>query len=168
MKLKAIIALAFGFLLAADALKADASSVPEGDQHVALLAQQLNDLESASNLFQRCINQDRPIVEAVNALNVLADNIDRMCAHLLQFCVWVKTENASGKLQFELSPAGREQLHDLSIRTNTVFQDEMKEFADTLEQKPQYARDPAIQAVGQRILASLNTLQIFKDRAGKQ
>jgi hypothetical protein len=39
MKLKAIIALAFGFLMAADALKADASSVPEGHQHVALFTQ---------------------------------------------------------------------------------------------------------------------------------
>jgi hypothetical protein len=154
--------------LAEDALKADASSVPEGDQHVALLAQQLNDFESATNLFQRCINQDRPIVEAVNALNVLADNLDRMCAHLLQFRVWVRTGNAPGKLQFEFSPADREQLHDLSIRAGTVFQDEMNELADAVKQKPQYALDPGMQPVWQRILASLNTLQTFKEQVAKQ
>ena len=83
--------------------------------------QQLNDLESATNLFQRCINQDWPIVEAVNASTGLADNLDRACALLLQFYVWAKTENASGRLQFDFSPAGREQLRDLFIRTNTVF-----------------------------------------------
>jgi hypothetical protein len=92
MKLKAIIAIAFGFVLATDALKADAPSVPQGDQHVALLAQQLNDFESATNLFQRCVNQDRPIVEAANALNVLADNLDRMGAHFSQFYAWAKAE----------------------------------------------------------------------------
>jgi hypothetical protein len=82
------IALLFtlGFALAAEVLKADppTASLPEGDQHVAALAQALNDVESAINLFQRCINQDQPTVETVNALSVLADNNDRLCAHLLQ------------------------------------------------------------------------------------
>jgi hypothetical protein len=106
---------------AALAGQAPTASIPLGDQHVALLAQQLNDLESATNLFQRCINQDRPIVEALNASTVLADNFDRMCALLFQFYVWAKAETASGNLQFDFSPAGREQLRDLCIRTNTVF-----------------------------------------------
>jgi hypothetical protein len=168
MKLKAIIAIAFGFVLATDALKASASSVPEGDQHVALLAQQLNDVDSALNLFQRCINQNRPSIETLNALNVLADNFDRLCAHVLQFYVWAKTENTSGKLQFEFSPAALEQLRDLNIRINTVMQDEWKEVLDAVKQKPQYARDPAMQAVGERMLASLNVLQTFKEKADKQ
>jgi hypothetical protein len=163
-----IIALACGFVLATDALKADAPSVPEGDQHVAHLTQQLNDFESAINLFKRCINQDRPTVETVNALNVLADNFDRLCAHVLQFYVWAKSENTAGKLQFEFSPAALEQLRDLYIRINTVMQDEVKEVADTLKQKPQYTRDPAIEAVGQRIVVSWNTLKTFKEQVDKQ
>jgi hypothetical protein len=189
MKLKAIIALAFGFVLATDALKADPAddahirqellkalkpdaaptpALPLGDQHVALLAQELNDVESATNLFRRCIKQNRPIVETVNAFNVLADNYHGLCAHVLQFYVWAKTENASGKLQFAFSPAGLEQLRDQSIRINTAIPDEWKEAVDTLKQKPEYARDPAMEAVGQRILASLNALQTLKDRADKQ
>jgi hypothetical protein len=132
------------------------------------LAQELNDIESATNLFERCIKQDRPIAETVNAFNVLADNYDHLCAHVLQVYVWSKTENASGKLQFDYSPAGLEQLRDQSIRINTVIPDEWKEAVDILKQKPEYARDPAMQAVGQRILASLNALQTLKDRADKQ
>jgi HrpA-like RNA helicase len=171
MKVKAIIALVLGFVLATDALKADTptASLPAGDQHVALLAQETNAVESAINLFKRCIDQDRPNAEAVNAFNVLADNYDRLCAHLLQFYVWAKdSQKSAGAPPFNLSPASQEQLRDLSLRINTSMQDEWKEITDTLKQKPQYTRDPAMQAVGQRIVLSTNTLNTFRDQADKQ
>src|SRR6516164_2699338 len=111
MKLKAIIALAFGFVLATDALKADPAddahirqellkalkpdaaptpALPLGDQHVALLAQELNDVESAEVLLKRCIDQDRENAQVVNAATVLADSYERLCVHLSQFCFWIK------------------------------------------------------------------------------
>jgi hypothetical protein len=72
-------------------LKAD-EPLPEGDQHVALLAQELNDVVSASILLKRCVNQDRSNAEAVSAANVLADNYDRLCSHLSQFYFWIEQQ----------------------------------------------------------------------------
>jgi hypothetical protein len=118
MKFKTIIALAFAFVLATDALKADPAvdahlrqellktlkpdaaptpALPLGDQHFALLAQKPNDIESAINLFERCIKQDRPIAETVYAFNVVADNYERLNAHFLQVYVWVQILKDFGK-----------------------------------------------------------------------
>jgi hypothetical protein len=57
-------------------------ALPAGDQHVSLLAQEIDDVVSAQILLKRCLNQDRSNAEAVNAANVLSDNYDRLCAHL--------------------------------------------------------------------------------------
>jgi hypothetical protein len=84
-------------------LKAD-QPLPDGDRHVARLAQELNDVESALTLLKRCINQDRPNAETVNAANVLADNYDRLCAHLSQFYFWIKYWAETSGKAFALAP----------------------------------------------------------------
>src|SRR5262245_27545936 len=104
MKFKSIIALALGFALAAEVLKADLpnSSLPQGDQHVSAIAQQVSDVESAMILFKRCINQNRSNAETVNAFNIVADNYDRLCAHFAQFyyCLKFPTKTSGSTLEF--------------------------------------------------------------------
>ena len=141
-------------------LKAD-QPLPEGDQHVALLAQELDDVLSASILLKRCINQDRSNVEAVNAANVLADNYDRLCAHFSQFYVWFKYRSKTSGKPSEFSVAALEQLRDLSSRINSVssFQD----IADALAKKPQYKL--VLMAAVQRLMASANTMITLKAQA---
>jgi hypothetical protein len=189
MKLEPIITLALGFTLAAQTLRADPAddayireqllkgfkpgttptpSLPDGDRHVAGIAQELNDVESAMILFKHCINQNRSNAETVNALNVLADNYDRLCAHLSQFYFWIKFWTRTSGNTSDFSPMAQEQLRELSNRINSVMGDEFKEVGDALEKKPRYAHDAAMFAVAQRMLVSANTLKALKAQADKQ
>src|SRR6516165_5888907 len=65
-------------------------SLPEGDQHVATLAHDVDNVVSASILFHRCINEDRPTTETLNAAKVLGDNYDQLYRQISDFHYWVK------------------------------------------------------------------------------
>ena len=146
------------------ALKAD-KSLPEGDQHVAMLDQELDDVLSASILLKRCVDQDRSKAEAVNAANVLADNYDRLCAHLIQFYVWIKDWSQTSGKPSEFSIAAQERLHDLVNRVNTVAMSGFQDLADAFKKKPQYDQDLALMAAVQRITASVYAMKTLKARA---
>lgn len=137
--------------------------LPEGDQHVASLAQELDDVVSASTLLKRCINQDRSNAEAVNAANVLADNYDRLCAHFSQFYFWIKYWSKTSGKPSEFSVAAQERLHGLSDRINTVAANSFQDIADLLAKKPQY--NLVLTAAAQRMMASANTLKTLKAQA---
>jgi hypothetical protein len=143
------------------------SSPPQGDQHVAILAQELDDLLSANNLFKRCIDQDRPGTEAVSAANALADSYDRLCSHLAQFYSWIQIRQKSGKPS-DFSTEGQQRLTELSGRLHTVLTDSVQDIIDALGKKPQYAHDPGMVAAWQRMIASSNRLTNLKGEADKQ
>jgi hypothetical protein len=137
--------------------------LPEGDQHVATLAQELDDVVSASTLLKRCVNQDRSNAEAVNAANVLADNYDRLCAHFSQFYFWFKYWSKTSGKPSEFSIAAQGRLHDLSNRINTVAANTFQDIADALAKKPQY--NLVLTAAVQRMMTSANTLEALKAQA---
>jgi|SRR6516165_999724 len=188
MKLRSIIALGFGLAVTTQMLKADSAddarirqkllqglmpdtaptpALPEGDQHVARLAEELDDLASAGVLLKRCIDQDRPNSQVINAANVLSDSYERLGVHISQFCFWVKYwVETSGKTS-DFSTEAQNRLHDLSIRINMVMQDSMQDIGDALAKKPQYIHDPAIIAVAKRMLTDANRVQILKEQADK-
>jgi hypothetical protein len=144
------------------------SALPEGDEHVALLAQELDDVASAGILFKRCIDQDRPNAQVINAGNVLADSYERLCVHLSQFYFWFGYwAKTSGKTS-DFSMTAQSRLHDLSIRINTTMQDSMSDIIDALAKKPEYAHDPALIAVGKRMSTDANKMLALKARADKQ
>jgi hypothetical protein len=153
------------------ALKPDAAptpALPLGDQHVALLAQELDDVASAGVLFKRCIDQDRENVQVIHAANVLADSYEELCVQLSQFYFWVKYwQGTSGKTS-DFSIDAQNRLHDLVIRINTVMQDSMSDIGDALGRKPQYTHDPALIAAAKRMLTDANTMKTLKEQADKQ
>jgi hypothetical protein len=114
-------------------------------------------------LLKRCINQDRSNAKAVNAANVLADNCDRLCAHLTQFYFWIKYWSKTSGKSSEFSIAAQERLHDLSNRINTIAVNNFQDIADALAKKPQY--NLVLTAAAQRITASTNAMKILKAQA---
>jgi hypothetical protein len=57
-------------------------SLPEGDQHIATLAHDIDNVVYASILFKRCIKEGRPTTETHNAAKVLADNYEQLGQHI--------------------------------------------------------------------------------------
>jgi hypothetical protein len=184
-----MIALALGFALTAQILKADPAddayirqkllqglkpdtvptpALPAGDQHVVLLAEELDDVASAGILFKRCIDQDRPNAEIINAANVLADSYERLCVHLSQFYFWVKYWSRTSGKTSDFSADAQNRLHDLNIRINTVMQDSMSDIGDALERKPRYSHDPTMIVVRKRMLTDAYTMKTLKEQADKQ
>ena len=143
-------------------LKAD-QLLPEGDQHVAMLEQELDDVLSSNILFKRCLDQNRSSAEVVNAANVLADNYDRLCAHLTQFLYWFKYRSKTSGDPSDISATALARLHDLSDRMNTVVMNSFRELADDINNHPQYDRD--LTPVAQRIVASTNAMKSLMARA---
>jgi hypothetical protein len=188
-KLRSIISLAIGFALSVQIVKADPAddaqirqellkglkpntaptpALPEGDQHVVLLAEELDDVASAGILFKRCIDQDRPNAQVINAANVLADSYERLCVHASQFYFWIKYWSKSSGKTSDFSADAQNRLHDLTIRINTVIQDSMQDIGDALGKKPRYTQDPALIAVAKRMLTDANTTKTLKEQADKQ
>lgn len=138
--------------------------LPEGDQHVAMLERELDDVLSASILLKRCFDEERSNAEVVNAANVLADNYERLCAHLTQFYVWIKYPSKTpDKSSEELSSAAKEHLRDLCDRVNTVATSSFQDLADSSNKHPQYNHDLA--AVAQRITSATKAMETLKARA---
>jgi hypothetical protein len=189
MKLHSIIATALGFVLAPGALNANPAddaqvqqellkalkpdtaptpALPLGDQHVALLAQELDDVASAEVLLKRCIDQDRENAQVVNAATVLADSYERLRVHLSQFCFWVKYWVKTSGSASDFSTDAQNRLHDLTVRLNTVMADSSSEIGDALGTKPRYTHDAALIAVAKRMFTDANTLKILQEQAYKQ
>jgi len=83
---------AIASLLIANVVPADppASSLPDGDQYVATLAQDVDNVASASTLFKRCINENRPDMETLKAANVLSASYRHLCSDFTDFVSWHK------------------------------------------------------------------------------
>jgi len=47
-------------------------ALPDGDKYLATLGQDVDNVASASTLFKRCINENRPATETLKAANVLS------------------------------------------------------------------------------------------------
>src|SRR6516225_4535747 len=65
-------------------------SLPDGDKRIDTLAQDVDNVASASILFKRCINEGRPDTETLKAANVLADSYRHLCLDVLDFYSWFK------------------------------------------------------------------------------
>jgi hypothetical protein len=141
---------------------------PAGDEHVFLLAQEIDDVVSAQILLKRCLNLDRSNVEVVNAANVLSDNYDRLCSHLSQFYFWRKYWTQTSGKASDFSIAAQDQVHDLANRLRTEVQNGFLEIGDLLEKKPRYASDPNMLAPVQRLITSANTMKALIARADKE
>ena len=132
-----------------------AEPLPEGDQHVATLAHDVDKVVSASILFHRCINEDRPTTEALSAANVLADNYEQLGLHISKFDGWLKYwKEFSGKPS-DFSVAAQKRLQELRSRMNTELPNSIKDFEDALR-KPQYKADSRMHEPAHRVINASN------------
>ena len=141
-------------------------SLPVGDEHVATLAHDVDKVVPASILFHRCINEDRPTAETLNAAMVLADNYEQLGLHISAFYGWLKFWKKSGKPS-EYSAAAQERMQKLLTRINTVLPNSIKDFEDALR-KPQYKDDPRMHEPARRVTNVVNIVKEAQARAQKQ
>ena len=133
-----------------------APSLPEGDEHVATLAHDVDKVVSASILFHRCINEDRPTTEALSAANVLADNYEQLGLHISKFDGWLKYwKEYSGSKASDFSVAAQERMQELRSRMNTELPNSIKDFEDALR-KPQYKADSRMHEPAHRVINASN------------
>jgi hypothetical protein len=144
-----------------------APSLPEGDEHVATLAHDFDQVVSASILFHRCINENRPTTETLGAANVLAANYAQLGSHLSDFYYWLKFWKKFGGKPSDFSVAAQERMQALRGRMNTELSNSIKDFENPLR-KPQYKDDPRMHESAQRVTHAYNALKAQEAQADKQ
>jgi hypothetical protein len=65
-------------------------SLPDGDKYLATLAQDVDNVASASTLFKRCIDENRPATETLKAANVLSGSCQHLSSDVTDFNYWLK------------------------------------------------------------------------------
>ena len=156
-------------LLIANVVPADppAPSLPDGDQYVATLAQDVDNVASASALFKRCINENRPATETLEAGNVLSSSYQQLCSDVSHFNYWLKYwKEFSGKPS-DFSVAAQERMRELRSRANTLLLNGIHDVEDALK-KPQYKDGPRMHEVAETMTNAYNMAKAQKAQAEKQ
>ena len=150
--LTAIASLLFANVVSADP---QASSLPDGDQYVATLAQDVDNVASASTLFKRCINEGRPDTETLKAANVLADSYRHLCLDVLDFYSWFKYWKEFSSKPSDFSVAAQERMPELRSRANTLVLNGIHDVEDVLK-KPEWKDDPRMMEVARSMNVAYN------------
>jgi hypothetical protein len=157
---------AIASLLIANVVPADppATSLPDGDQHIATLAQDVDNVASASTLFKRCINENRPAIETLKAANFLSASYRHLCLDFSDFVSWHKYWKEFSSNPSDFSVAAQERMPELRSRANTLVLNGIHDVEDVLK-KPEWKDDPRMMEVAR----SMNVAyQIAKDQAENQ
>ena len=160
---------AIASLLIANAVPADppASSLPDGDQYVATLAQDVDNVASASTLFKRCINENRPDMETLKAANVLSASYRHLCSDFTDFVSWHKFWKEFGSKPSDFSVAAQERMPELRNRANALVLNGIHDLEDALK-KPQYKDDPRMHEAAHTMIRAYNAAKVQKGQAEKQ
>src|SRR5215469_14885177 len=160
---------AIASLLIANVVPADppAASLPDGDQHVATLAQDVDNVASASTLFKRCINENRPATETLKAANVLSASYRHLCLDISDFVSWLKYwKEFSGKPS-DFSVAAQERMPELRSRANALVLNGIHDVEDALK-KPEWKDDPRMMEVAHSMNLAYNMVKAEKTQAGTE
>ena len=131
-----------------------AGGLLEGDQFDASLSQKLDSAVSAHLLVIQSIEQGRPTEEVVHSLDSFANENNRLCAQLTQFCIWQKSHPGTS----DFSAMGLTELGQFHKRS--------LEFGKALEGTPQleeqfkrYILDPRIIAAEKRVVSAYYAME---------
>ena len=165
---KSILAAAAGLLIANVALaQTPTPSLPEGDQYVATLAQEVDNVASAGTLFKRCVNENRPAAETLKAADVLSAGYRHLCLDVMDFESWLKYWKEFSAKPSDFSVAAQERMPELRSRANTLVQDGIHDVEDALK-KPPYKDDPRMLDVAHKMISAYNAAKAEKTQAEKQ
>jgi hypothetical protein len=142
-------------------------SPPDGDKRLDTLAQDVDNVASASILFKRCINEDRPDTETLKAANVLADSYRHLCLDVTDFYYWFKYWKKSSSKPSDFSVAAQERMPELRSRANTLVLNGIHDVEDALK-KPQYKDDPRMHEVAQTMTSAYHIAKAQKAQAEKE
>jgi len=148
---------AIASLLIANVVPADppASSLPDGDEYVATLAQDVDNVASASTLFKRCINENRPAAETLKAADVLSAGYRHLCLDIMDFESWLKYwKEFSGKPS-DFSVAAQERMPELRSRGYTLLLNAIHDVEDALK-KPEWKDDPRMREIAHSMNLAYN------------
>jgi hypothetical protein len=157
---------AIASLLIANIVFADppATSLPDGDQYVATLAQDVDAVASASTLFKRCINENRPAVETLKAARVLSASYPHLCMDFTGFVSWLKFWKQFGANPSDFSVAAQERVPELLSSANTLVLNGIHDVEDVLK-KPEWKDDQRMMEVARSMKIAYS---VAKDQAEKQ
>ena len=142
-------------------------SLPDGDKHIDTLAQDVDNVASASALFKRCINENRPATETLEAGNVLSSSYQQLCSDVSHFNYWLKYWKRSSSKPSDFSVAAQEQMPELRSRANTLVLNGIHDVEDALK-KPEWKDDPRMRAVAHRMTRAYNAAKAHKAQAEKK
>jgi len=142
-------------------------ALPEGDKHLATLAQDVDNVASASTLFKRCINENRPDMETLKAANVLSASYRHLCSDFTDFVSWHKFWKEFSSNQSDFSVAAQERMPELRSRANTLVLNGIHDVEDALK-KPEWKDDPRMRAVAHRMTRAYNAAKAHKAQAEKK
>src|SRR6516225_11211618 len=139
-------------------------ALPEGDKHLATLAQDVDNVASASALFKRCINENRSATETIKAANVLSGSYQHLCSDVSDFDYWLKYwKEFSGKTS-DFSVAAQERMPELRSRANALVLNGIHDVEDALK-KPEWKDDPRMMKVAHRMTRAYNAAKAHKAQA---
>jgi hypothetical protein len=142
-------------------------SLPDGDKRIDTLGQDVDNVASASIVFKRCINEDRPDTETLKAAHVLADSYRHLCLDVTDFNYWLKFwKEFSGKPS-DFSVAAQERMPELRSRANRLVLNGIHDVEDALK-KPQYKDDQRMLEVAETMTSAYNTAKAEKTQAETQ
>ena len=142
-------------------------SLPDGDKRIDTLAQDVDNVASASILFKRCINEGRPDTETLKAANVLADSYRHLCLDVLDFYSWFKYWKEFSSKPSDFSVAAQERMPELRSRANTLVLTGIHDVEDVLK-KPEWKDDPRMMEVAHSMNLAYNMAKAQKAQAEKQ
>ena len=142
-------------------------SPPDGDKHIDTLAQDVDNVASASALFKRCINENRPAAETLKAADVLSAGYRHLCLDVMDFESWLKYWKESSSKPSDFSVAAQERMPELRSRANTLVLNGIHDVEDALK-KPQYKDDPRMREVAHTMTRAYDTAKAEKTQAEKK
>jgi len=142
-------------------------ALPEGDKHLATLAQDVDNVASASTLFKRCINENRPATETLKAANVLSGSYQHLCSDVSDFNYWLKYWKESSSKPSDFSVAAQGRMPELRSRANTLVLNGIHDVEDALK-KSQYKDDPRMREVAHTMTRAYDTAKAEKTQAEKK
>ena len=153
---KSILA-AIASLLIANVAPAETStpSLPDGDQFIATLAQDVDNVASACTLFKRCINENRPAAETLKAADVLSAGYRHLCLDVMDFESSLKYWKEFSAKPSDFSVAAQERMPELRSRGYTLLLNSIHDVEDALK-KPEWKDDPRMREVAHSMTLAYN------------
>ena len=130
-------------------------ALPDGDKYLATLGQDVDNVASASTLFKRCINENRPVTETLKAANVLSGSYQHLCSDVSDFNYWLKYWKESSSKPSDFSVAAQERMPELRSRANTLVLNGIHDVEDVLK-KPKWKDDPRMMEVARSMNVAYN------------